>query len=68
MKEYIIVNSGYMPVTTQFIPITLLCIQLMDLVGLDHFELLQKMLEHRESIVASTLENPALLLHGGRWS
>ena len=40
----------------------------MDLVGLDHFELVQKMLEHRESIVASTLENPGLLLHGGRLS
>ena len=37
----------------------------MDLLGLDHFDLVLKMLEHRESIVASILENPALLVQEG---
>jgi activating signal cointegrator complex subunit 3 len=39
--------------------------ELMDLLGLDHFDLVLKMLEHRESIVASILENPALLVQEG---
>ena len=37
----------------------------MDLLGLDHFDLVLKMLEHRESIVASILENPTLLVQEG---
>ena len=37
----------------------------MDLIGYDHFEVVGEMLENRLALVASVLENPALLAHDG---
>ena len=43
----------------------LFMMQLMDLIGYDHFEVVGAMLENRQALVASVLENPAHLAHDG---
>ena len=37
----------------------------MDLIGFDHFEVVGEMLENRQALVASVLDNPALLARDG---
>lgn len=37
----------------------------MDLIGYDHFEVVGEMLENRQALVASVLENPVFLAHDG---